>query len=216
MPQAAQHSGAAETKRKKVPAYLIKETIDGIPFYYKGYKQVLSKKKKLEEIMGWSGLQAIIVAFFTELLHQHIDKKRFRVLPGETGNHLGHRNNFSLDVSIFERALLTPQKINAQYIDVPAYCVIEVDITAEWDEGTSLSDLGFISLKTQKLFEFGTQKLVWVLSKSQKVIVATPNKHWEIIDWNEDIELMEGIRFNIGKYLLEEGIDTHIAPPSAK
>jgi len=39
-----------------IPPSLIKETIDGIPFYYAGYRSVLNKTRKLEEIMPDSGL----------------------------------------------------------------------------------------------------------------------------------------------------------------
>ncbi len=196
-------------RKRKVPDFLIKEVIDGRNFYYKGYRQVLNHKKTLEEIMGWSGLQGIIVSYFTYLLMGDLDKKKYIVLPGETGNHLEFRNNLSLDVSVFEKTVLTPDKINTKYISVPAYCVIEIDVQAEWDEN-DLTDLGYIDLKTKKLFEFGTKKLIWVLSKSKKVIVAEPQKHWEIIDWNEDIELIEGIQFNVGKHLEEEGIDVDV------
>lgn len=193
-------------RKRKVPEYLVKEEIDGVKFYYPGYRQVVAGKKTLEDIMGWSGLQGIIVSYFTEFLMKQVDMKKYRVIPGETGNHLGYRNNLSLDISIFERSMLTANKITKKYVDVPAYCVIEIDVQAEWEEG-SMSEVEFIGLKTKKLFDFGTQKLVWVLSKSKKVIVAEPGKHWKIIDWDEDIELMEGILFNVGKYLEEEGIN---------
>ena len=42
-------------KAEKIPDYLIKEVMDGIPFYYKGYKDVLNKTKTKEEIMGCIG-----------------------------------------------------------------------------------------------------------------------------------------------------------------
>ncbi len=196
----------SSARKRKVPDYLVRETIDGRNFYYSGYRQVLSKKKTLEDIMGWSGLQGIIISYFTELLFSKVNLKKYRVIPGETGNHLGYRNNLSLDIAVFERTILTPEKITNKYLDVPAYCVIEVDVQAEWEEG-SMSDVEFIGLKTNKLFEFGTQKLIWVLSKSKKVIVAEPGKRWEIIDWNEEIDLIEGITFNVGRHLQEEGID---------
>jgi len=199
-------------RKRKVPDYLVKETIDGIPFYYPGYRQVLTKKKTLEEIMGWSGLQGFIISYFTELLFSKLDLKKYRVIPGETGNHLGYRNNLSLNIAVFERNILTPEKITDKYVDVPAYCVIEVDVQAEWEAG-SMSDVEFIGLKTNKLFEFGTQKLIWVLSKSKKVIVAEPGKRWEIIDWREDIDLIEGITFNVGQHLQTEGINPDALPP---
>ncbi len=197
-------------RKRKVPDYLVKETIDGMKFYYPGYRQVLNGKKTLEDVMGYSGLQAFIIEYFTYHVLNKLDRKKYRIFSGETGNHLGHRNNFSLDISIFDREVLTAEKITPKYVDVPAYCVIEIDVQAEWEEG-NMSDVEFIGLKTKKLFEFGTQKLVWVLSKSKKVIVAEPNKNWQIIDWDKDIELIEGITFNIGKHLSEEGINPEIS-----
>jgi hypothetical protein len=199
---------SATTRKRKVPDYLVKDLIDGVPYYYPGYKQVLSKKKTREEIMGWSGLQGFIVQYFTFYILNQLNLKKYLIYPGETGNHLGYRNNLSLDIAIFERIILTPDKVTVKYLDVPAYCVIEIDVQAEWDESTPMSEIEFIGLKTQKLFDFGTQKLIWILSKSKKVIVAENGKHWEIIDWNEDIELMDGIHFNVGQYLASEGVNT--------
>lgn len=197
---------SAPPRRRRVPEYLVKDEIDGVRFYYPGYRQVMAGKKNLEEIMGTSGLQSLLITYFIELLLSKLDKGRFKALTGETGNRLGLRNNLSLDIAIFERSVLTASKITTKYVDVPAYCVIEIDVQAEWEEG-NMSDVEFIGLKTKKLFEFGTQKLVWVLSKSKKVIVAEPGKRWEIIEWDEDIELIEGISFNVGHYLQEEGIN---------
>ncbi len=196
---------ARPTRKRKVPEYLVKEEIDGKKFYYPGYKHVVSGKKNLEDIMGSSGLQSFLIEYFTYHVLSKLNLKKYRVFLGETGNHLGYRNNLSLDIAIFDRKVLTPEKVTDKYVDVPAYCVIEIDVQAEWEAG-DMSDVEFIGLKTNKLFEFGTQKLIWVLSKSKKIIVAEPNKHWSIIDWNEDIELIENITFNVGKHLAEEGI----------
>lgn len=196
---------ARPARKRKVPERLVREVIDGKKFYYPGYKQVLNGEKNLEDIMGSSGLQALLLEYFTFHVLNKLNLKKYRVFSGETGNHLGYRNNFSLDIAIFERSVLTPDKVTTKYVDVPAYCVIEIDVQAEWEDG-KMSDVEFIGLKTNKLFEFGTQKLIWVLSKSKKIIVAEPNKHWSIIDWNEDIALIENITFNVGKHLAEEGI----------
>ena len=32
------------------------------------------------------------------------------------------------------------------------------------------------------------------------------NKDWLMIDWNKDIEIIDGVRFNIGGYLTTMGI----------
>ncbi|MBV6441168.1 MAG: hypothetical protein EPGJADBJ_02847 [Saprospiraceae bacterium] len=207
--QAVEQQGRPPARKRKVPDYLVKEIIDGKKFYYQGYRQVLSGKKTFEDITGYSGLQAFLIEYFTYQVLNKLDRKKYRIFSGETGNHLGHRNNFSLDISVFERKVLTAEKITTKYVDVPAYCVIKIDVQAEWEEG-NMSDMQFIGLKTKKLFEFGTRKLIWVMSKSKKVIVAEPDKNWQIIDWDKDIELIEGVSFNIGKYLAEEGINPDI------
>jgi hypothetical protein len=41
-----------KAQRRKIPAYLVRETIEGVDFYYPGFRQVLNKQKKLEEITG--------------------------------------------------------------------------------------------------------------------------------------------------------------------
>jgi len=53
---------------RKIPEYLIKEVLDGIPIYYKGHKAVLRKEKTLESIMGASGLQVLVVSYIYKLL----------------------------------------------------------------------------------------------------------------------------------------------------
>ena len=71
----------------------------------------------------------------------------------------------------------------------------------------NLKEHEYTHTKTQRLLDFGAQKVIWITTKTQKVTVATPNENWQIIDWNKDIELLEGHAFNIGQYLEEEGID---------
>jgi hypothetical protein len=48
---------SSQRKIQKVHAYLVKEILDEMPVFYKGYKAVLRKEKTLEDIMGASGLQ---------------------------------------------------------------------------------------------------------------------------------------------------------------
>jgi hypothetical protein len=37
-------------------------------------------------------------------------------------------------------------------------------------------------------------------------MIAIPNDAWQTVNWSNDIEIMEGIRFNIQDYLTERGI----------
>jgi hypothetical protein len=196
-----------KSKKRKIPAFLIRETIDGVPFYYSGYKEVLNKKKTLEDIMPDSGLQSIIKAYLMRLFAQFLDWKLYQPVSGEVGNHLDHRNNLALDVAIYDKSILTPAKITGQYIDVNPKVVIEIDlkVTLE-DTGVDLF-APFVLAKSKKLLSFGTERIIWVFTKSNAVIVVKPGNTWEVFQLDDDVVVMDGVVMNIGGYLQEEGIE---------
>jgi hypothetical protein len=199
--------GASPTpvKKRKVPQYLIRETLDGSPLYYKGYRSVLNKKKTVEEIMAYSSLQAFILEFFNLLLADNLDRSRYRIFIGETGSHLNHRSNLSLDIAVFSKTVLSNAKISNKYADVPPKLVIEVDLKVEWDDHELMPDV--VSTKTQRLLDFGTEKVIWVFSTLQKIMVAERGKDWIMSDWNKEIDLIDNIKFNLGQYIIDEGIE---------
>ena len=189
-------------KKKKIPSHLIYEIMDGKPLYRKGYKKALLNKDNFNE-MGSSSLQVVIINCILELIYGFRDKKKYWVFTNESGLHINTNNNLCGDILIFEKSKLTPDKINTKYIDIPAVVQIEVDISADLED---LGDLQYITKKIDKLLDFGTQKIIWIFSASQRVIIATPGKGWITEHWDTDIEIMDGHTFNIGKYLKEEGI----------
>jgi Uma2 family endonuclease len=195
---------SSQRKISKVPSYLIKEILDEIPVYYKGYKAVVRKEKTLEDIMGASGLQIFIVRYLFRLLDRNLDENLFYVFTGEGGLHLDKGNNLSGDVLIFEKSTLTPDLIDTHYLNIPPLIDIEVDV--EIDNST-FSDFEYIQRKTKKLLDFGTQKVIWILTKTKTIIVAEPNKDWLMIDWAKDVEVINNLNFNIQNYLIKEGIN---------
>ena len=56
------------------------------------------------------------------------------------------------------------------------------------------------------MLDFGVEKVIWVLTNIKKVMIATPNNAWETVNWANDIEIIDGIYFNIHAYLTERGI----------
>jgi len=56
-------------KQRKVPDYLVYELMDGKPIYYRGYQSVLNKTKKLDDIIGSSALQGLLVNFIVTILY---------------------------------------------------------------------------------------------------------------------------------------------------
>ena len=203
---AATTAGFAEKKKlpEKVPAYLIKEVIDGIPVYYKGYRDVLSKKKNPEDIMADGLLQAMLKMWLSNLLFNQLGSKDYWVFAGEVGSHISHKNNMAHDLMIFEKSGLPPSKIGNHYADVPAKLVLEIDTEIEY--GDDLPVETYVHLKTQKTLDFGTEKVVWIFTASRKVMVAERGKDWLIRDWEKDVELLDGVTFNVPAYLEEQGI----------
>jgi Uma2 family endonuclease len=193
-------------KKRKVPSYLVRETIDDIPFYYRDYKAVLSKKKTLEETMGDSGLQSIIKAYLMKLFAAQLDWDRYQPVSGEVGNHLDLRTNLSLDLAVYDNAVLTPDKINEKYIAVPPKIVIEIDIRVTLEDSTTDIFDPYILTKVNKLLAFGVERIIWVFTKNNTIIVAKPGNTWEIFRLDDEVVLLEGITMNIGAYLKSKGI----------
>lgn len=79
------------------------------------------------------------------------------------------------------------------------------DLVIQVDTSEELSDISnpleyYIS-QTQDLMDIGVQKVLWVLSLTEKVIIADSGKRWVIADWAEDIEVLHGISLNLRKIL---------------
>jgi Uma2 family endonuclease len=188
-----------------IPESLIYEIMDGRPIYYQGYREVLAGRKTTEDIMGSSTLQWVLASFFMRIMFRHLDETKYRFASNEAGVHLDHRNNLSHDVAVYDRNVLTPDKINKKYANVPAVVAIEIDVKADMSK---VEDRNYVNIKTRKLLDFGTQKVIWVFSDSQQVMVAERDADaWLTMDWTRDIDLLDSQTFNIGAYLADEGID---------
>ena len=193
----------APKPRRKIPESLIYEIMDGKAIYRKGYRDVLLGKKTLEEIMGSSSLQAIIVYYLTSFISRFINEDMYNVLVNEAGLHLDHRTNLANDIAIFEQHIFPGNRLSKKFADVPPKIAIEVDIIADVAE---MTETGYIYKKTRKLFDFGVQKIIWVLTEPQVVLIATPERI-ETVSWDIDIEIMDGHAFNIGAFLAKKGFN---------
>lgn len=186
-------------KPKKIPTSLIYEVIDGKPVYRKGYKDVLNKKKTLEEIMGSSSFQAILIGLINKFLNRNLSDE-YIIGGAEMGIHLHLKENMSMDIPIYETKKIAT--LTNYYTNIPPKILIEVDIEADTESFENEMDYYFT--KTQKLLDFGVEKVIWIFTGAQKTVISMPNKDWQTVNWDARIEVMPNIIFCISE-LLEKG-----------
>ena len=153
--------------------------------------------------MGSSGLQAEIIMYLNFLLINHLGIDKYRIYTSESGNHVSKNVNYGLDLAVYDMETLPSEKINERYVDVPPLLVVEVDVKVDTND---LTEEEFIYKKTQSLLDYGVEKVVWVTSKSKKLLIATADEDWIVRDWNKNFVLFQNIEANIGAFLTQRGV----------
>ena len=185
-----------------IPESLIYEMVDGRPIYYKGYKEVLSKTKTIEEIMGSSALHSLLIYLIQTFLFEKLGKN-YLFLSGELGFQWAKKSWRNIDLAIYDKSKLKSKKafLRDKHINIAPEIVIEVDTKADLSDETYPDS--YFHTKTDQLLENGVEKVIWLFTHSRKFLVAEKGKNWIMNNWSEDFELKNGIQLNIEK-LLEE------------
>jgi len=193
-------------KRKKpgVPSYLIYETLNGRPLYYRNYQAVLDGQKTPAEIMGSSSLQAALVATLVMFLGRTINRKKYLVVTNESGIHLEKGGNLSNDIAIFDRA--NNLTLTNKYFDTAPKIAFEIDVRIEPNEFEG-KESGYVYEKTERLLAFGVERVIWIMTESRKIFVATPQKPWLTQNWDANIPVLDDVVLNLAALLTEEGIE---------
>ncbi|WP_028524594.1 hypothetical protein [Runella limosa] len=191
-------------KIRKIPAHLVYEELDGQALPYRGYLEVLSGKKTLEEIMGSSSLQAVLVYLIGLYIGIRINRKKYLIASNESGLHVSSGSNLANDIAIFEKDKIT---LTDKYFDVAPKIVIEVDIKVALEETGLTSDLAYVLNKSQKMLDFGVEKVIWITTQTKKIFVITANVPWYLVNYDENIPLMEDCTLNLAQLLRDEEID---------
>jgi hypothetical protein len=183
-----------------IPKYLIYETMDGRHLYRKGYKEVLLGVKSFEEIMGSSKLQSFMIMFIVEYLLKLLPKQLIP-LSSESGLNLDLNNNLATDIAIYDINEVG-NIFEGKYFNTPPKVVFEIDIKIDLNKEKA-TDNEYITRKTKKLLKFGVEKVFWILTSTQTIIIAESGQsEWKIVDFSANIEPMEGIKFSL-KQLVE-------------
>lgn len=187
-----------------IPKSLIYEEINGEPVYYKGYKNVLAHQLEPESIIGSSVWQSYLVTMVARYLGNLLPKRLFFVLSNEAGLHIERGTNLSNDVAVFDRATF-PNIFSKQYANTPPKLAIEVDIDIESE--TIPSEMDYVFLKSQKMLDFGTERILWILTASRKIFaIDRATRKWTIHEWEETIPLFENYTLCLNDLLREEDL----------
>jgi len=189
-------------KRKRVPKELIYEMRYGSPIYYRDYDRVLSGEKTLEEVMGSSKIQWIVIYVIFSYLINKIDKNKYVIATNEAGFQWAPRTWRSLDIAIFDKEKLLKEGLNNKYTKTPPEVVIEIDTKADLRKYGDM--LSYMKEKTQDLLNAGVKKVIWYTTDDKKVMVAEKGKRWFITDWNDTINVIDDIDINLENLLKEE------------
>ncbi len=177
-----------------IPKSLIYEMVKGQAIYYKGYRDYLNGIKKIDEIMGSSLLQSVIISRLMKVLLTRLNND-YEVLTNGLGIQFGKKSWRAADIAIVLKKDLYKEPLKNSYLHFAPKIVIEIDTKAELSE--IKNPLGYYHEKTDELLTFGVEKIIWIFSDSKKVMIAQKNQNWITSQWNEDFEILDGLQINI-------------------
>ena len=121
------------------------------------------------------------------------------VLSKEVGFKFSPKSWRNLDIAIFEKEKVRDSLLKDEYIAIPPKVVVEVDTKADLKKHGDV--IHYINEKTDDLLGSGVERVIWVLTKERKVMVAEKGKRWFITDWDDEINYIENIKFSINQLL---------------
>ncbi len=179
------------------PEGLIYEKVRGKPIYYRNYKEVLKGKIPPEAVMGNTDLQAYLISLLIGHIFPNLDRSRYLLMSNELGFYTSEDSFRLLDLAIFEKDKF---QFTGGYTKIPPKVVIEVDTKADLSGYASVEEYAYE--KTQELLNAGVERVIWIFTKTRKVLIAEKgSSKWIVQGWDEDFEVMDGIRLNLEEML---------------
>lgn len=190
----------------QIPKILIYEEFDGHPIYRKGYKDFVLGLKKIEEInMGTSALQYFIIGCIMKALNRRLPESYFAA-SSELGLHVQKNSNFSADIAIFRPGQFKVGFDSNKYSNVPPNVVIEVDIRIDESEYFQGED-EYAHKKTERLLQWGVERVIWVFSSSRRILVADNLQKWAFISWDLPFTVIDDLEINVWQLMLASGFN---------
>ncbi len=191
-------------KAVTIPRILVYEEFDGHPIYRKGYKDFLSGTKTIEEInVGTSKLQFLIIACILKYLNRQLPESYFAG-SGNLGLQITANTNFSADIAIFKEGQLQVGFHSTKYADTPPSVVIEVDIKID-ESNYFQNEEEYFHKKTERLLQWGVERVIWVFSASRRVLVADNLQTWSFVSWDLPIPVIDDYEITVWELMLKNG-----------
>ncbi len=153
--------------------------------------------------MGASALQSAVVSLMMYVLYKYLPFDDYLIATNEPGLHLEKGSNLSNDIAVFDQASL-PTPLDDKYFSIPPRVVIEVDVKI--DLPANVSETEYVYDKTQKMLDFGVEKIIWILTKTRRTLIAQPNERWILTDWDDTVEILPGCSFELNPLLRSKGV----------
>jgi Uma2 family endonuclease len=189
-------------KWETIPEQLVYEELNGRKLYRRGYKDVINHTKTIEEIMGCSSLQGIIISILLRYLYTNTSDDQYEIITNEIGLHVSLGNNLSSDIILYDAEDAKKYQFDEHYFNIAPKMVIEVDVKIDLEK---ISDVDYIADKTQTLFGFGVERMIWVFTTKRKMILAQPYQDWIIRDWSKDFDIIDGHVLNLMAMIEKKG-----------
>lgn len=167
----------------------------GQPIYYKGYRDVLNGTKTFEQIMGDGSLQSWLKIKLGAYLLNLLEPLGYEVYGGEVGILYEKDNKRSADLAVYPAGY----KLDAHYIKISPEIAIEIDVQSDTQDLGG--DMKYIKTKTNQYLSHGTKKVIWIFTSASAVMESTKQKKFQIDSWDKDVEVLDGIKFNIAEML---------------
>jgi hypothetical protein len=188
-----------QSRKKSVPEVLVYEMAHGKPIYYKGYQEVMQGKKQLEEIMGSSFLQSLVISRLVRFLLTCLPEV-YEVLTNELGLQFSKKHWRAADIAIYHKEQLRNIPLQNKYLEIPPKIVFEIDTKADIEQFTT--PLDYYYTKTDELLAFGVEKVIWIFTEAQKIMLAESGKDWIITNWDQDIQVIDDIHVNVSQIIV--------------
>jgi hypothetical protein len=179
------------TAEMVVPKALIYEMVEGQPIYYRGWQAVLRGEKTIEQVMASSAIQSYLSSEILVKIHPQL-KKNYIFATNEAGLKFEKGDWRAADIGIWTRESVRNAPLNDKYWSIMPTIVIEIDTKAD----TAELPLYYLD-KTQDLLSRGIKRVLWIFTKTKQVMVAELGRKWEIQNWSESVEVVDGCMFNV-------------------